>query len=54
VVFCDLVSSTALSARLDPEELREVMGAYQRCVAQMVRRETGDSAAAVRAGPATA
>src|SRR6516162_1179109 len=28
VMFCDLVGSTALSARLDPEELREVIGAY--------------------------
>ena len=29
VMFCDLVGSTALSARLDPEELREVVRAYQ-------------------------
>src|SRR5215471_14171364 len=29
VVFCDLVGSTALSARLDPEDLREVIGAYR-------------------------
>jgi class 3 adenylate cyclase len=28
VMFCDLVGSTALSARLDPEELREIIGAY--------------------------
>ena len=33
VMFCDLVGSTALSTRLDPEDLREVMGAYHRCVA---------------------
>ena len=32
VMFCDLVGSTALSARLDPEELREVIGAYHACV----------------------
>src|SRR5262249_435638 len=32
VMFCDLVGSTALSTRLDPEELREVMGVYHRCV----------------------
>ncbi len=32
VMFCDLVGSTALSARLDPEELREVIGAYHRSV----------------------
>src|SRR5215472_12038029 len=30
VMFCDLVGSTALSARLDPEEVREVIGAYHR------------------------
>jgi hypothetical protein len=34
VMFCDLVGSTALSARLDPEELREVIGAYHRSVAE--------------------
>ena len=31
VMFCDLVGSTALSARLDPEDLRSVIGAYHRC-----------------------
>ena len=36
VMFCDLVGSTALSARLDPEDLREVIGAYHRAVAQIV------------------
>jgi class 3 adenylate cyclase len=41
VMFCDLVGSTALAARLDPEELREVMGAYHRCVAEAVRRFDG-------------
>src|SRR5437868_1708594 len=30
VMFCDLVGSTALSSRLDPEDLREVIGAYHR------------------------
>ena len=34
VMFCDLVGSTALSARLDPEDLREVIGAYHRAVAE--------------------
>src|SRR5471030_1646221 len=29
VMFCDLVGSTALSARLDPEDMHQVMGAYQ-------------------------
>ncbi len=41
VMFCDLVGSTALAARLDPEELREVIGAYQSCVAKAVRRFDG-------------
>jgi class 3 adenylate cyclase/tetratricopeptide (TPR) repeat protein len=36
VMFCDLVSSTALATRLDPEDLREVIGAYHRCVADTI------------------
>ena len=36
VMFCDLVGSTALSTRLDPEDLREVIGAYHRAVAETV------------------
>ena len=36
VMFCDLVGSTALSARLDPEDLREVIAAYHRAVAETV------------------
>jgi class 3 adenylate cyclase len=40
-MFCDLVGSTALSAQLDPEELREVIGTYHRCVAAAVRRFDG-------------
>jgi len=40
-LVCDLVGSTALSARLDPEELRDVIGAYHRCVAETVRRFDG-------------
>jgi class 3 adenylate cyclase len=36
VMFCDLVGSTALSARLDPEDLREVIAAYHRAVADAV------------------
>src|SRR5437868_8408325 len=36
VMFCDLVGSTALSARLDPEDLREVIGAYHRASAEIV------------------
>ena len=41
VMLCDLVGSTALAARLDPEELREVISAYHRCVAEAVRRFDG-------------
>src|ERR1700726_256727 len=37
VMFSDLVGSTALSARMDPEDLREVISAYQKCVAETVR-----------------
>src|ERR1700676_5175388 len=37
VMFSDLVGSTALSARMDPEDLREVIAAYQKCVAEAVR-----------------
>ena len=33
VMFSDLVGSTALSARMDPEDLREIISAYQKCVA---------------------
>jgi class 3 adenylate cyclase/predicted ATPase len=36
VMFCDLVGSTELSARLDPEELREVIAAYHRAVAETI------------------
>jgi class 3 adenylate cyclase len=41
VLFSDLVGSTALSARMDPEDLREVISAYQHCVAETVRRFDG-------------
>jgi class 3 adenylate cyclase len=36
VMFCDLVGSTELAAGLDPEDLREVIGAYHRAVAEVV------------------
>jgi class 3 adenylate cyclase len=35
-MFCDLVGSTELSARLDPEDLREVIAAYHRAVAEVI------------------
>jgi class 3 adenylate cyclase/tetratricopeptide (TPR) repeat protein len=51
VMFCDLVGSTVLASRLDPEELREVIGAFYQCIADtvvlyggFVARYTGDGA----------
>jgi class 3 adenylate cyclase len=41
VLFSDLVGSTTLSARMDPEDLREVISAYQRSVAETVQRFGG-------------
>ena len=41
VMFSDLVGSTALSTRMDPEDLREVISAYQKCVAATVRHFGG-------------
>jgi class 3 adenylate cyclase/predicted ATPase len=41
VMFSDVVGSTALSARMDPEDLREVISAYQKCVAETVQRFGG-------------
>jgi class 3 adenylate cyclase/predicted ATPase len=41
VMFSDLVGSTALSARMDPEDLRELISAYHKCAAEAVRRFGG-------------
>jgi class 3 adenylate cyclase len=41
VMFSDLVGSTALSARMDPEDLREVISSYQKCIAETVQRFGG-------------
>jgi len=41
VMFCDLVGSTPLSQRFDPEDLREIVGAYHRSVADTVARFAG-------------
>ena len=41
VLFCDLVDSTALSAQLDPEDLREVVRAYQDTCAKVIARFEG-------------
>jgi class 3 adenylate cyclase len=41
VMFCDLVGSTALASRLDPEDLREIIGAYHECVAETIGKYDG-------------
>jgi len=41
VIFSDLVGSTALSVRMDPEDLRDIIAAYQKCVDKTVRRFGG-------------
>jgi class 3 adenylate cyclase/predicted ATPase len=41
LMFCDLVGSTALSALLDPEDMREIIGAYHRCCAEVIERHGG-------------
>jgi class 3 adenylate cyclase/predicted ATPase len=41
VMFVDLVGSTALSARLDPEDMREIISAYHRCCAEQITKAGG-------------
>jgi class 3 adenylate cyclase len=41
VMFCDLVGSTALSTKLDPEDLREIIGVYQRRCAEVIAKSGG-------------
>jgi class 3 adenylate cyclase len=41
VLFSDLVGSTALASRMDPEDFREIVSAYQQCVAETVQRFGG-------------
>jgi class 3 adenylate cyclase/tetratricopeptide (TPR) repeat protein len=41
VMFCDLVGSTALSIRLDPEDLRAIIGTYHRCCADVISKAGG-------------
>ena len=41
VMFCDLVGSTALSTRLDPEDLREIIAAYHHAVARIIAESDG-------------
>ncbi len=38
VMFADLVGSTALSTKLDPEDLREIIGAYYRCCVEQIAK----------------
>jgi class 3 adenylate cyclase len=49
-MFCDLVGSTALSAQLDPEELQELVHAYQECCAAVIGRYEGHVAQYLRDG----
>jgi class 3 adenylate cyclase/tetratricopeptide (TPR) repeat protein len=41
VMFCDLEGSAALSGRLDPEDLRGIIGAYHRCCTELIERNGG-------------
>jgi class 3 adenylate cyclase len=41
IMFCDLVGSTALATRLDPEDLREIIAAYHRRVSEVLTRFGG-------------
>jgi class 3 adenylate cyclase/tetratricopeptide (TPR) repeat protein len=41
VMFCDLVGSTALAARLDPEDMRTLIGAYHRRITEVISRHQG-------------
>ena len=40
-MFCDLVGSTALSSRLDPEDLRSIIDAYHQCARELVEQSGG-------------
>jgi hypothetical protein len=44
ILFCDLVDSTVFASQLDPEELREVVRAYQEACARSARRFDRDTA----------
>jgi class 3 adenylate cyclase/predicted ATPase len=41
IMFCDLVGSTTLSTRLDPEDMREIIGAYHRCCSDQIVKAGG-------------
>jgi class 3 adenylate cyclase len=53
MLFCDLVDSTVLASQLDPEELREVVRAYQDTCAKVVARYDGHIAQYLRGCPET-
>jgi class 3 adenylate cyclase len=40
-MFCDLVGSTALSTRFDPEDMQEIVGVYHRCCADLIVKAGG-------------
>ncbi|HZZ24232.1 MAG TPA: adenylate/guanylate cyclase domain-containing protein, partial [Roseiarcus sp.] len=41
IMFCDLVGSTSLAARLDPEDMRGIIAAYHKCCASLIQRSGG-------------
>ena len=41
IMFCDLVGSSELAVRLDPEDLRRVIGAYHNCIKEIIARYQG-------------
>ncbi|WFU16013.1 adenylate/guanylate cyclase domain-containing protein [Bradyrhizobium sp. CB3481] len=41
IMFCDLVGSAAIAARLDPEDMRALIGAYHGCIAEVINRYNG-------------
>ena len=41
VMFCELVHSTAIAARLDPEDMRALIGAYHGCIAEVIGHYSG-------------
>ena len=50
-MFCDLVGSTALSTRFDPEDLRELIGDYDRAISEMGLRHPATSLSACTTSP---
>src|SRR5262245_20923265 len=44
VMFCELVRPTAAAARMDPEEMHALIGAYHGCIAEVISRYSGNIA----------